>query len=226
MNIQAFQKDVEEDVRPDEGEHHQPSPRPDVGTAADRVHSGDAARSSIIDEPQNMESDAAAAAIARLNPFCTLRYSATHKRAYNRVYRLGPVDAYDMNLVKRIEVASVVADDNPNAAFVRLMAVDVTKLRAQVTINHGAGSAFKAKKVWVKAGDDLSVHLRRAPGVRQRLDRVGHLIPRRGRGSRVHQRLRGHDQRGVGILRRRHPAGPRSSRRSGSTSTRSGRSRR
>lgn len=62
-----------------------------------------------------------------------------------------------MNLVKRIEVASVVADDNPNAAFVRLVAVDVAKARAQVTINHGPGLAFKAKKVWVKSGDDLAV---------------------------------------------------------------------
>ena len=84
MNIQAFQKDVEEDTRPDEGEHHQPSAGPDVGPAADRVHPGHQPVV-VIDEPQNMESEAAAAAIARLNPFCTLRYSATHKRAYNRV---------------------------------------------------------------------------------------------------------------------------------------------
>ena len=85
-----------------------------------------------------MESAAAVAAIARLDPFCTLRYSATHKRPYNRTYRLGPIEAYDLQLVKRIEVASVVADENPNAAFVRLHAVDVAKARAQVRINHGA----------------------------------------------------------------------------------------
>lgn len=156
MNIQAFQKDVEEVSDPTKANI--------INRAQDRM-SGRRPIEFIqatnpivvLDEPQNMESDAAAAAIARLNPFCTLRYSATHRRAYNRVYRLGPVDAYDMNLVKRIEVASVVADDNPNAAFVRLKAVDVTRLRAQVTINHGAGSAFKAKNVWVKAGDDLSL---------------------------------------------------------------------
>jgi type III restriction enzyme len=156
MNIQAFQKDVEEVSDPTKANI--------INRAQDRM-SGRRPIEFIqatnpvvvLDEPQNMESEAATAAIARLNPFCTLRYSATHKKAYNRVYRLGPVDAYDMNLVKRIEVASVVADDNPNAAFVRLKAVDVTKLRAQVTVNHGAGSAFKAKNVWVKAGDDLSV---------------------------------------------------------------------
>jgi type III restriction enzyme len=156
MNIQAFQKDVEEDSDPTKANI--------INRAQDRMSGRrpiefiQATRPVVVlDEPQNMESEAAAAAIGRLNPFCTLRYSATHRKTYNRIYRLGPVDAYDRNLVKRIEVASVVADDNPNAAFVRLKTVDVKKLRAQVTINHGAGSAYRAKSVWVKRGDDLSV---------------------------------------------------------------------
>ncbi len=156
MNIQAFQKDVEEDSDPTKANI--------INRAQDRMSGRrpiEFIQSTkpvvIIDEPQNMESEAAASAIARLNPFCTLRYSATHKRAYNRVYRLGPVDAYDMNLVKRIEVASVVADENPNAAFVRLLAVDAARARAQITINHGGGSAFKAKKIWAKCGDDLAI---------------------------------------------------------------------
>lgn len=155
MNIQAFQKDGEEDADPTKANI--------INRAQDRMSGRrpiefiQATKPIvIIDEPQNMESEAASAAIARLSPFCTLRYSATHKRAYNQVYRLGPVDAYDMNLVKRIEVASVVADENPNAAFVRLLDVDAAKARARVTINHGQGSAFKAKKIWVKCGDDLS----------------------------------------------------------------------
>jgi type III restriction enzyme len=156
MNIQAFQKDVEEDSDTTKANI--------INRAQDRM-SGRRPIEFIqatnpvvvLDEPQNMESEGAVAAIGRLNPFCTLRYSATHRNTYNRVYRLGPVDAYDMNLVKRIEVASVVADDNPNAAFIRLKTVDVKKLRAQVTINHGAGSAYKAKSVWIKRGDDLVV---------------------------------------------------------------------
>lgn len=156
MNIQAFQKDVEEDTDPTKANI--------INRAQDRMSGRRPIEFiqatnpvAIIDEPQNMESERASAAIARLNPFCTLRYSATHKRAYNLVYRLGPVEAYDLNLVKRIEVASVVPDENPNAAFVRLLAVDVAKTRARITINHGQGSAFKAKKVWVKCGDDLAV---------------------------------------------------------------------
>lgn len=156
MNIQAFQKDVEEVADPTKANI--------INRAQDRMSGRrpiefiQATRPVVIlDEPQNMESERAAAAIDRLGPLCTLRYSATHKNPYNLVYRLGPIDAYDLNLVKRIEVASVVADENLNAAFVRLMQVDVKRTRAQVQINHGVGLAAKQKNVWVTRGDDLAV---------------------------------------------------------------------
>lgn len=156
MNIQAFQKDVEED--------RDPSKANIINREQDRMSGRrpiefiQAVKPVVVlDEPQNMESEGASAAIARLNPLCTLRYSATHKRPYNQLYRLGPIEAYDLQLVKRIEVASVVADENPNAAFVRLHGVDVTKARAQVTINHGRGKAFRSKKLWLRVGDDLHV---------------------------------------------------------------------
>ena len=35
----------------------------------------------------------------------TLRYSATHRNPYNLLYKLDPIKAYDLRLVKRIEVA-------------------------------------------------------------------------------------------------------------------------
>ena len=91
----------------------------------------------IVDEPQNVESEAASRAIDRLNPFCTLRYSATHRKTYNMVYRLGPIEAYDLQLVKRIEVASVAPDANLNAAFVRLIEVDAAKQRARIERRDG-----------------------------------------------------------------------------------------
>ena len=156
MNIQAFQKDVEEEKDPTKANI--------INRAQDRMAGRrpiefiQATRPVVvIDEPQNVESAAAAAAIERLDPFCTLRYSATHKRPYNQVYRLGPIEAYDLNLMKRIEVASVLPDDNYNAAYVRLLQTDAKKARAQVQINHGPGTAAKQKKVWVKRGDDLAV---------------------------------------------------------------------
>ena len=155
MNIQAFQRDVEEEQDPTKANI--------INRAQDRMSGRrpiefiQATRPVVIlDEPQNMESDAAAAAIDRLLPFCTLRYSATHKNPYNLIYRLGPIDAYDLNLVKRIEVASVQQDDNYNAAFVRLLAVDAKTARAQIQINQGVGTAAKQKKLWVRHGDDLA----------------------------------------------------------------------
>ena len=154
MNIQAFQKDVDEDRDPTRANV--------INRAQDRMSGRrpiefiQATRPVVVlDEPQNMESAGAAEAIERLAPFCTLRYSATHKRPYNRTYRLGPLEAYDHQLVKRIEVASVVADENPNAAFIKLHAVDVTKSRAQVTINHGGGKRYRTRKFWLQCGDDL-----------------------------------------------------------------------
>lgn len=111
----------------------------------------------VIDEPQNMESPKAVAAIENLKPLCTLRYSATHKKLYNPIYRLGPIEAYDLHLVKRVEVASVVADANLNAAYVEVVKVDAAKTRAQLRINVGSGSDGKPKNVWVKQEDDLAV---------------------------------------------------------------------
>lgn len=156
MNVQAFQKDVEDAA--DEKKANIINREQDRLSGRRPIEFIQATTPVVIlDEPQNMESEAASKAIDRLNPFCTLRYSATHKNAYNPVYRLGPIDAYDLKLVKRIEVASVVADDNLNAAFVRLLQVDAKKTRAQIEINTGVASKAKQKKVWVKAGDDLSV---------------------------------------------------------------------
>ncbi|WP_290482005.1 hypothetical protein, partial [Hyphomonas sp. UBA3201] len=61
----------------------------------------------IIDEPQNMEGERSAEAIRNLDAVATLRYSATHKNFYNLLYKLDPVRAYDLRLVKQIEVASI-----------------------------------------------------------------------------------------------------------------------
>ena len=58
----------------------------------------------IIDEPQNMENEKSANAIASMHPLCTLRYSATHKYPYNLIYQLSPVDAINQKLVKKIQV--------------------------------------------------------------------------------------------------------------------------
>jgi type III restriction enzyme len=108
----------------------------------------------IVDEPQKMEGTASTAAIARLNPLCTLRYSATYDSP-NKIYRLGPIEALDQKLVKRIEVASVVEESNLNDAYVRLLKTDARTMTAQVEINVGSGAAATRKRVPVKSGHDL-----------------------------------------------------------------------
>ncbi|MBF4102071.1 hypothetical protein INT82_15740 [Mannheimia haemolytica] len=50
----------------------------------------------------------------------TLRYSATHKNAYNPIFSLNPVQAYEMGLVKQIEVDSVLAENEVNGAYLSL----------------------------------------------------------------------------------------------------------
>ena len=82
----------------------------------------------ILDEPQNMESENRIVALASLDPLFALRYSATHRNPYNLVYRLTPFEAYRQGLVKRIEVASVVEENNRNLPFLRL---DEVKIRAK-----------------------------------------------------------------------------------------------
>lgn len=111
----------------------------------------------IVDEPQNMESEKRSAAIDNLNPLCTLRYSATHRNLYNLIYSLNPVKAYDLGLVKQIEVDSVLEEHSLNGAFVELISVTATKktISAKVTIDCNDNDGVKRKTVTVKAGDDL-----------------------------------------------------------------------
>ena len=111
----------------------------------------------IVDEPQNMETDKRSAAIANLNPLCTLRYSATHRNRYNLVYSLNPVRAYDLGLVKQIVVSSVVEENSGNAAFVSLEAIKATKTRvsANLKIHINGKDGVLTKTVPVRAGDDL-----------------------------------------------------------------------
>ena len=111
----------------------------------------------IVDEPQNMETEIRKKAIDNLDPLCTLRYSATHINRYNMVYSLDPVKAYDLGLVKQIEVDSVVTENDFNEAFVCLEKVNATKTHtsAKIKIDVNTGEGLKRKTVTVKVGDDL-----------------------------------------------------------------------
>jgi type III restriction enzyme len=173
INIQSFVKDVQELA--DDGESGQSRRRGAanvINVEQDRLSGRrpiefiQATRPIVIlDEPQSVEGDTREGmtkshqAILRLSPLCTLRYSATHKNPYHLLYKLGPVEAYDLRLVKRIEVASVQTEDTANDAFVQLEKVDNRNgIKAKLKINvAGRNATVRQKSVTVKAGDQLFV---------------------------------------------------------------------
>ena len=78
----------------------------------------------IIDEPQSVDNtERSKEAIEKLNPMCILRYSATHKKIQNLVYRLDPVDAFEQKLVKKIEVWSVRPEEDFNIPYIKVLDV-------------------------------------------------------------------------------------------------------
>ncbi|MDO4907225.1 DEAD/DEAH box helicase family protein [Neisseria sp.] len=111
----------------------------------------------IIDEPQNMETELAKQAIDALNPLFTLRYSATHKNPYHKIYSLNPIEAYNKKLVKQIEVMPVLAQNDVNGAYAVLQGFSEgkKKLTAKVEIHVQDKKETKKKTVSVAAGDDL-----------------------------------------------------------------------
>ena len=116
----------------------------------------------ILDEPQNMESEISRRALASLDPLFKLRYSASHRELYNLVYRLTPVDAYNLRLVKQIEVASVVEDHDANRAYLRCLSVDTRKTTVSARLQLYVGQTAQREASdpvlrtrTVRAGDDL-----------------------------------------------------------------------
>ena len=111
----------------------------------------------ILDEPQNMESETAKAALRTLQPLCALHYSATHRNAYNLIYRLTPFDAFQRRLVKRIEVWGVQQRDNYNHSLLALQAVNRSgnKITATVRTYIGTGLAVKEDDLTLRPGDNL-----------------------------------------------------------------------
>ncbi len=111
----------------------------------------------IVDEPQNMETDLAKQAIDSLNPLFVLRYSATHKNPYHKIYSLNPVQAYNKKLVKQIEVEPVLAKNDVNGAYVVLkeFVAGKRKLTAKVEIHVQDTKETKKKTISVGSNDDL-----------------------------------------------------------------------
>ncbi|WP_206452260.1 restriction endonuclease [Micrococcus sp. KRD012] len=112
----------------------------------------------IMDEPQNMESLLSQSAVSELDPLFTLRYSATHKKLRNVVYRLDPVDAHDLGLVKQIVVADVQQQGADATPYIKLVEVKNDKgwvARLELSCRKADGT-LKRKVVSVKPNKELS----------------------------------------------------------------------
>lgn len=116
----------------------------------------------ILDEPQSIDStEKAKSAIRTLRPLFSLRYSATHRRSPNLVYRLSPVDAYHQGLVKKIEVTGIDALDNLTDMQLALEDVLMSPFRAKIRTLVNRGGTSSLETVTVKQGEDLYKHTKR-----------------------------------------------------------------
>ncbi len=115
----------------------------------------------IIDEPQSVDNtDKSQKAIRNLNPLFCLRYSATHTNPYNLLHQLDPIRAYDLGLVKQIEVVDASGGHDYNQALVRLDSVfyptNSKTPQAKVTIFEDSPNGTKEKQIKIKHGSDIS----------------------------------------------------------------------
>lgn len=112
----------------------------------------------IIDEPQSVDTTPKSKeAIKSLNPLCTFRYSATHVDKHNLVYKLDAIDAFDMGLVKQIEVAAFESKNYHNNTYMKLISTNNKKspITAKIELDCKVNGTIKRKIVDIKLGDDL-----------------------------------------------------------------------
>jgi len=111
----------------------------------------------IMDEPQNMESQLSQSSIGELDPIATLRFSATHRKQRNVVYRLDPVDAHDHGLVKQIVVAEVAQQGSDATPYIKVVEVkrDPWEAKLQLAVR-GADGSLTRRVVKAKQDQELS----------------------------------------------------------------------
>ncbi len=156
INIQAFQKDAEKAGNIIHQEQDKMSGRRPI-EYIQATHP-----ILIIDEPQSVDNTPKSQkAINNLNPIFALRYSATHANPYNLLYQLDPIRAYDMRIVKQIEVVDASGGQDYNQTRVRLDATGywpktAKTPQAKVTIFEDTPNGPREKQIKVKHGADLS----------------------------------------------------------------------
>ncbi len=118
----------------------------------------------ILDESQNYMSDKSREALRALHPLLAIKYSATpgerigegQMRYDNLLHRLTPVDAFRMNLVKRIQVFGVTEKENFNSQFLISLKKINTDLTAEMLLIANNRGQFAEKEFTLKKDDDLA----------------------------------------------------------------------
>ena len=114
----------------------------------------------IIDEPQSVDGDATLKSMQDFNPLLTLRYSATHKVEYNKVYRLDALDAYNKKLVKKIQVKGISLKGTTGTnGYLYLEQIVLSKTKAPVALiefeKRNANNEAKRVRQKVEKGANL-----------------------------------------------------------------------
>lgn len=122
----------------------------------------------LLDESQNYVSSKSKEALRTLNPLFAIKYSATPKETgktaeenrelMNRFYNLTPVDAFQQNLVKKIEVLGVTEQNNYNDNQLSLMLKEGKAsygLGLEARLNVVKNGEMRTETINLKKGDDL-----------------------------------------------------------------------
>lgn len=107
----------------------------------------------IVDEPQSLSTDKSKESISDLNPSLILKYSATHKKISNLIYKLDPIDAFEQKLVKRIEVLSIV-EKIPSLKLISTKS-DNTGISAYIKIEYQGKDQILSKEIKITKGSDI-----------------------------------------------------------------------
>lgn len=118
----------------------------------------------IIDEPQSVEGEKTKEALKLFNPLFTLRYSATHKEEFNKIYRLDALDAYNKKLVKKIQVKGITVKGTTGTnEYIYFEGINLSKNKkptAKLEIEVRRGTELKRVSVTVDEGFNLYEHFK------------------------------------------------------------------
>jgi type III restriction enzyme len=125
----------------------------------------------ILDESQNYVSQTSKEALRTLHPLLAIKYSATPgekisesesnvMRYDNLLYRLTPVDAFKLNLVKRIQVYGVTEKDVINNELSMTLNRIYSDLTAEITLILNNKGQLIRRELRLKKDDDLGAKTR------------------------------------------------------------------